>query len=160
MLFQVDEGKDADALARLRLRLAQRRGPMLGRDIGKARDIKDKALKRNVGGVVVDDDDDAVHGALEKFCFNRGNGVGDVGTDLGMAVLTYGKVIFAGGEEAGVGIDVALVEDGMDCNREEVGKGGDKRLESDESFFFIHDNGTNFSRLRGEGIVVVYHVML
>lgn len=45
--------------------------------------------------------------------------------DLGVAVLPYGVVVFAGAEEGALRVDVALVEDGVDGDGEEVAECGD-----------------------------------
>ncbi len=48
--------------------------------------------------------------------------------DFGMSVLAHGIVVFSRAEEGGGGVDVALVENGVDCNCKEVAEGGDDGL--------------------------------
>lgn len=48
--------------------------------------------------------------------------------DLGMPVLSDGIVVFTRAEEGGGRVDVALVEDRVDGDGEEVVKGGDDGL--------------------------------
>lgn len=62
---------------------------------------------------------------LEHFNLDGGDGILDPFADFGMAVLPYGVVVFAGAEEGGLWVDVALVEDGVDGDGEEVAECGD-----------------------------------
>lgn len=65
---------------------------------------------------------------LEQFRLDGGDGILDPFADFGMPVLSDWIVVFPRAEERGGGVDVALVEDGVDCDGEEVAESGDDGL--------------------------------
>lgn len=62
---------------------------------------------------------------LEHLNLDGGDGILDPFADLGVAALPDWVVVFAGAEEGGWRVDVALVEDGVDGDGEEVAECGD-----------------------------------
>lgn len=65
---------------------------------------------------------------LEQFRLDGGDGILDPFADFGVSVLSNRVVVFPRAEERGGGVDVALVEDGVDGDGEEVAEGGDDGL--------------------------------
>jgi hypothetical protein len=67
----------------------------------------------------VHDEDDAPDGADVELVGDCGDGVVDPGADGWVAGLMYGEVEGAGGEEGRCGIEIAVVEEGVDGDGEE-----------------------------------------
>ena len=92
--------------------------------VREPRDVKHPPLEDGEGaGRRVDGQDDAVDGGALQLGGYGGDGVGDPGADARVAGLVDGEVVGAGGEEGLRGVEVAVVEEGVDGEGEEGGEG-------------------------------------
>ncbi len=69
---------------------------------------------------------------LQQFRFNGGHSILNPFANLGVSVLAYMIVVFPRAEERGRGVDVALIENCVDCDSEEIAEGGGDGLVSVE----------------------------
>lgn len=106
-------------------------------DKREAAEVKDEAFERRVLGRV-DDESYTINSAFEQLGLDGGDGIGDPLADFGMTRLANAVVVLSGREERVAWVDVALVENGMDGNNQEVAEDADKGLESDNDICVVH----------------------
>lgn len=84
------------------------------------------ALDDVEAGGCVDDEGDVPRRAGADLCGDGGDGVPEPGADAGVSRLVDGQVVGAGCEKGSRRVELAVVEDGVQRNGEEVGEGGEE----------------------------------
>ena len=106
-------------------------------DKGEAAKVKDEAFERRVLARV-DDESYTINGAFEQLSLDGSDGIGDPLADFGMTRLANAVVVLFGREERVAWVDVALVEDSVDSDDQEVTEDADKGLERDNDICVVH----------------------
>jgi hypothetical protein len=67
---------------------------------------------------------------LKKLILDSAHSIGDPSAHLGMSILPHGEVVLTRAQEARAGVDIALVQDCVDGDNQEVSEGANETLAS------------------------------